>query len=107
MAEFKIPVERTVIALENKRDVNLTMPWFASKSRYPPRAANVVQPLINGQRAFEAVHNAINAATKSIDIISWGLDPSMRLLRPSGERLGTLLEQRARSEEHTSELQSQ
>lgn len=97
MAELKIPVERTVIALENKRDVNLTMPWFASKSRYPPRAANVVQPLINGQRAFEAVHNAINAATKSIDIISWGLDPSMRLLRPGGERLGTLLEQRARA----------
>ena len=97
MAELKIPVERTVIALENKRDVNLTMPWFASKSKYPPRAANVVQPLINGQRAFEAVHKAINAATKSIDIISWGLDPSMRLLRPNGERLGTLLEQRARA----------
>ena len=86
MTDFKTPVERTVMAVENKRDVNLTMPWFASKSKYPPRAANVVQPLINGQRAFEAVHNAINAATKSIDIISWGLDPSMRLLRPSGER---------------------
>lgn len=90
-------IERTTMAVRNKRDVNLTMPWFASTSKYPPRVGNVVQPLINGQRAFEAVHQALRVATKSIDIISWGFDPSMRLTRPEGERIGMLLEQKARA----------
>lgn len=97
MSEPLNTLERTAIAVTNKRDVTLTMPWFASSSKYPPRAGNVVQPLINGQRAFEAVHQAIQSATKSIDIISWGFDPSMRLIRPGGERIGTLLERKARA----------
>src|SRR5688500_18311707 len=95
MSEFKIPVERTAIALDSKRDVKLTMPWLSQKSKYPPRAGNVVQPLINGQRAFAAVHEALSSAKKSIDIISWGFDPSMRLMRPSGPRVGELLRQKA------------
>ncbi|MBC7993273.1 MAG: hypothetical protein H7Z15_08540 [Rhizobacter sp.] len=95
MSDFKIPVEKTVIALDSKRDVNLTMPWFSQKSKYPPRAGNVVHPLINGQRTFAAVHEALAAAKKSIDIISWGFDPSMRLVRPNGQRVGDLLRQKA------------
>lgn len=95
MSDFKIPVEKTCMAVTNKRDVNLTMPWFSQKSKYNPSAGNVVHPLINGERAFGAVHEAISAAKKSIDIISWGFDPSMRLLRPSGKRVGELLKEKA------------
>ena len=97
MTDFKIPIEKTCIALDSKRDVKLTMPWFSQKSKYPPRAANVVHPLINGERAFAAVHEALAGAKNSIDIISWGFDPSMRLVRPSGPRVGELLRQKAQA----------
>lgn len=89
--------ERAAIAVSNKRDVNLPMPWFARSAKYQPRSGNVIQPLINGQRAFAALHDAIGKATKSVDIISWGFDPSMRLVRPDGERIGSLLESKARA----------
>jgi phosphatidylserine/phosphatidylglycerophosphate/cardiolipin synthase-like enzyme len=95
MSDFKVPVEKTFIAIQNKRDVALTMPWFAQTSKYPPRAANVVHPLINGERAFGAVNEALSRAKKSIDIISWGFDPSMRLQRPGGKRVGELLKEKA------------
>lgn len=88
--------DKFYVALNNKRDVVVTPPWFAkSKNAYPPRPGNVVQPLINGERAFAAVYEAINNAKKTVDIISWGFDPSMRLLRPNGERLGELLRRKA------------
>jgi phosphatidylserine/phosphatidylglycerophosphate/cardiolipin synthase-like enzyme len=89
--------ERTEIGLNNRREVNLTMPWFVPKSKYPPRHGNVLLPLINGERAFASVHAAISAARKSIDIISWGFDPSMRLMRPNGSRVGDLLKARAKA----------
>lgn len=95
MSESPSATERAAIAVSNKRDVNLPMPWFVRSAKYQPRSGNVIQPLINGQRAFAAVHDAISKATKSIDIISWGFDPSMRLLRPDGERIGSLLERKA------------
>lgn len=88
--------DKFYVALNNKRDVVVTPPWFAKSSNgYPPRPGNVVQPLINGERAFAAVYEAINNAKKTVDIISWGFDPSMRLLRPNGERLGELLKRKA------------
>ena len=84
------------VALNNKRDVIVTPPWFAKSSNaYPPRPGNIVQPLINGERTFAAVSEAINNAKKTVDIISWGFDPSMRLLRPNGERLGDLLKRKS------------
>lgn len=95
MSDFKIPVGKSAIAIQNKRDVALTMPWFAETSKYPPRAANVVHPLINGERAFGAVNDALAGAKNSIDIISWGFDPSMRLRRPGGKRVGELLQEKA------------
>jgi phosphatidylserine/phosphatidylglycerophosphate/cardiolipin synthase-like enzyme len=88
-------LETSTISLENKRDAIGTSPWFVPRAKYPPRPGNVIEPLINGERAFAAVHEAINAAKKTIDIISWGFDPSMRLLRPDGERLGELLRRKA------------
>lgn len=89
------------VALENKRDARLTMPWFVEKGKaqYPPRAYNLIKPLINGERTFQAVHDALAGATRTIDIISWGFDPSMHLKRtevePLGERLGDLLRRKA------------
>lgn len=91
MTDFIKTTDHAAVSLNAKRDVQLTMPWFVSKSKYPPRHANLIEPLINGERTFGAVHEAIANAKKSVDIISWGFDPSMRLKRPNGERLGDLL----------------
>lgn len=94
MAVSETPVETSCIALNYKRDVTATMPWFAGTCRHPPRACNVVHPLINGERAFAAVHDAIAGAKKSVELVLWGFDPSMRL-RPGGERVGALLKRKA------------
>jgi phosphatidylserine/phosphatidylglycerophosphate/cardiolipin synthase-like enzyme len=95
MTNFKIPSDTFYLSIENNRHVNVTPPWFSGKSKYPPRANNVIEPLINGERAFGAVHEAISKAKKSVCIVSWGFDPSMRLLRPSGERIGELMHQKS------------
>ncbi len=97
MSLFSVPKETNHVALLSKRDVTLTMPWFSELSKYPPRAANVVNPLINGERAFGAAYEAIKNAKKSIDMIGWGFDPSMRFLRPNGLRIGELLQQKAKA----------
>lgn len=95
MAELPKTCDKFAVSLETKRDVQLTMPWFVEKSKYPPRPGNAIEPLINGERAFKAVHEAIANAKISVDIVSWGFDPSMRLIRPSGERLGNLLKRKS------------
>ncbi|WP_460152778.1 hypothetical protein [Pseudomonas sp. S2_B07] len=77
------------------KSANLTMDWYAKKALYPPRAGMHITPLINGQRAFGAVYDAILAAQKTIDIISWGFDPAMRF-KPDGDRIGELLDVRGR-----------
>lgn len=69
----------------------LTMDWFASKGIYPPRAGIEITPLINGERAFAEVHDAIQSAEKTVDIISWGFDPAMRF-KPGDDRIGELLD---------------
>ena len=74
----------------------LTMDWFATKAMYPPRAGIKVTPLINGDKAFGAVYDAIQSAQKSVEIISWGFDPAMRF-KPGGDRIGELLDVRGRS----------
>lgn len=74
----------------------LTMDWFANKAYYPPRAGVVIEPLVNGQVAFGAVHDAIEQARHSVDIITWGFDPAMRFKRPGGLRIGELLADRGR-----------
>ena len=73
----------------------LTMDWFARKALYPPRFGVKVTPLINGEQAFGAVYDAIKAATRSVDIISWGFDPAMRF-KPGSDRIGELLDVRGR-----------
>jgi phosphatidylserine/phosphatidylglycerophosphate/cardiolipin synthase-like enzyme len=82
--------EKNFIATAEKTSANLALEWFASTG-YPRRANNEVLPLINGQQAFASVAAAIKHAKKSIDIVSWGFDASMRFERPGGDRIGELL----------------
>lgn len=97
MCSVDIPKETSAAGLLDKRDTGLSMPWFVPKAKYPPRAGNVVHPLINGERAFLAVDEALQGATKTIDVMSWGLDPSMRLRPPGGKRIGELLREKAKA----------
>ena len=79
-----------------------TLNWWAQKeNKYDPRPHSDIKPLINGERAFAAVEDAIIHARNSIDIISWGFDPAMRLSRPEskglkGKEIGTLLVEKAK-----------
>jgi phosphatidylserine/phosphatidylglycerophosphate/cardiolipin synthase-like enzyme len=65
-------------------------------TEYHPAAATY-QPLINGEEAFKAVHLAIAQATKTIDIICWGFQPSMYFIRDGkAPNIGKLLKDKAR-----------
>lgn len=77
------------------KSATVTMDWFANGTIYPPRHGIHITPLINGEVAFAAVHDAIQRAEKSVEIISWGFDPAMRF-KPGGDRIGELLDQRGR-----------
>lgn len=51
---------------------------------FPPRPGNKIYPLESGKECFGAIAEAIMAAKKSIDLISWGLDTDLRLIRSEG-----------------------
>jgi phosphatidylserine/phosphatidylglycerophosphate/cardiolipin synthase-like enzyme len=68
------------VALQHTNEVTCTPPWYVCNTEYHPVGATY-QPLINGEEAFKAVHEAIAAAEKSIDIICWGFQPSMYFIR--------------------------
>ena len=79
----------------HSKSATVTMDWLANGTIYPPRHGIHITPLINGEAAFAAVHDAIQRAEKSVEIISWGFDPAMRF-KPGGDRIGELLDQRGR-----------
>lgn len=58
----------------------VTPPWFVNSSEYKP-VDGTFDFLINGERAFAAVHKAIAFAKKSVCIICWGFQPSMYFVR--------------------------
>lgn len=70
----------TPVALQHTQQVTCTSPWYVQNTEYPPAMATY-QPLINGEEAFKAVHLAIAKATKTVDIICWGFQPSMYFIR--------------------------
>ncbi len=76
----------------------ITNEWFIRKG-YPPVAAGFA-PLINGERTFKALANAIKGANKSINIAIWGFQASMYLTRTgkkeNSERIGELLDDAAK-----------
>ena len=68
------------IATGKTTSTTLTLPWFLQKTEYHPVPATF-EPLVNGERAFGALYDAIMAATTSIDYICWGFQPSMYFKR--------------------------
>jgi phosphatidylserine/phosphatidylglycerophosphate/cardiolipin synthase-like enzyme len=85
------------IAFQETDTVTLTAPWFVQNTEYAPALATY-RPLVNGEETFRAVHLAIEEATKSVDIICWGFQPSMYFIREGGKhpRIGELLMRKAR-----------
>ncbi|WP_454843624.1 phospholipase D-like domain-containing protein [Pseudomonas gorinensis] len=84
------------VALQHTQQVTCTPPWYVQNTEYPPALATY-QPLINGEETFKAVHLAIAQATKTVDIICWGFQPSMFFIRDgSAPSIGDLLKAKAR-----------
>jgi phosphatidylserine/phosphatidylglycerophosphate/cardiolipin synthase-like enzyme len=84
------------VALQHTQTVTCTSPWYVQDTEYPPAKATF-QPLINGEEAFKAVHLAIAKATKTVDIICWGFQPSMFFIRDGKHpSIGELLKTKAR-----------
>lgn len=78
-----------------------TPSWIPEKTKYP-MSLFVYAPLVNGQQTFAAVAEAIRKAKKSIEIITWGFQPSMYFERSpdaregQSEMIGGLLEKKAK-----------
>jgi phosphatidylserine/phosphatidylglycerophosphate/cardiolipin synthase-like enzyme len=79
------------------QEVTLTVSWLPEKAEHPAcRAAYA--PLICGESTFAAIAQAIENATKSIDIITWGFQASMYFTRGGNgphKMVGELLEEAA------------
>ena len=84
-----IATRQTSSAVMNQR-------WMVQCSEYSPKPATF-EPLVNGERAFGAVHDAIMAAKHSVEIICWGFQPSMQFKRGGGQAqcIGELLVNKA------------
>ena len=87
----------TPVALQRTNEATCTLPWYVQNSEYPPALATY-QPLVNGEETFKAVHLAIEKATKTVDIICWGFQPSMYFIRDGKNQvcIGDLLRAKAR-----------
>ena len=84
------------VALQHTNKVTCTPPWYVQDTEYPPAKATY-QPLINGEEAFRAVHEAIARAVRTVDIICWGFQPSMYFIRDGiAPCIGELLMTKAR-----------
>jgi phosphatidylserine/phosphatidylglycerophosphate/cardiolipin synthase-like enzyme len=86
------------IALSCTRSAVITLPWFVQKTEYRPKPANYT-PLVNGHEAFGALYDAIGNATRTIDYVCWGFQPSMYFKRDGGKslRIGDLLIRKAKA----------
>jgi phosphatidylserine/phosphatidylglycerophosphate/cardiolipin synthase-like enzyme len=75
----------------------LAQPWFVRTpwKGYYPRHRCLIEPLICGERVFGKIAEDLEKAAHSVDIITWGFDPGMVLVRgrtaEDGERYGELL----------------
>jgi phosphatidylserine/phosphatidylglycerophosphate/cardiolipin synthase-like enzyme len=85
------------VSFQETDTVTLCAPWYVQDSEYGPALATY-KPLVNGKETFKAVHEAIQKATRSVDIICWGFQPSMYFIRIGGKHpcIGELLMQKAR-----------
>jgi len=84
----------TPLALSRTSQCTITPPWFVQHQQpgFCPRKGSFM-PLVNGEEAFDAVHQAIEQARKSVCIICWGFQPSMHFVRDGvSPSIGRLLE---------------
>lgn len=85
----------------------LSLPWWVRTSKHKTYLARHhchIEPLICGEEVFEKIQKDILAARRSVDIITWGFDPGMVLVRggsaEDGTRYGDLLKQIATRKEN-------
>jgi phosphatidylserine/phosphatidylglycerophosphate/cardiolipin synthase-like enzyme len=78
----------------------LAMPWWVRTSKhktYIPRHHCQIEPLICGEEVFKRIQGDILEARRTVDIITWGFDPGMVLVRDRGGedgiRYGDLLKE--------------
>lgn len=75
----------------------MALPWWAKtpEPTYPVRRGCRIEPLVCGERVFGQIAIDLAAAKRSVDIITWGFDPGMFLVREErankGMRYGDLL----------------
>ncbi|RMT08622.1 Phospholipase D/transphosphatidylase [Pseudomonas coronafaciens pv. oryzae] len=74
------PSITTPVATSKNMSCNINLPWFVQGTEYCPAEATF-EPLVNGERAFGAVYDAIMAAKHSVEIACWGFQPSMYFKR--------------------------
>jgi phosphatidylserine/phosphatidylglycerophosphate/cardiolipin synthase-like enzyme len=86
-----------------KRRAKGSLQWFLEKDSktHPVHDNNHLEFHICGQDAFAAIEKDIRAAASSIDLVLWGFDPGMELVRtgsvwPRGTTYGDLLTAKAR-----------
>lgn len=86
-----------------KRRAKGSLQWFLEKDSktHPIHDNNHLEFYICGQDAFTAIEKDIRAAVDSIDLVLWGFDPGMELVRtggvwPRGTTYGDLLTEKAR-----------
>jgi len=68
----------------------LVLPWWVreKKEMYFPKHNCIVEPLICGERTFGRIAQDVRNAKRSVDIITWGFDPGMVLVRGAGAENG-------------------
>ena len=66
-----------------KRRAKGSLQWFLEKDSktHPIHDNNHLEFHICGQDAFTAIEKDIRAAVSSIDLVLWGFDPGMELVR--------------------------
>ncbi|MDR2871726.1 MAG: hypothetical protein LBV45_04265, partial [Xanthomonadaceae bacterium] len=65
--------------------LNPCLGWHLEKqSRYPVRHGNKLTPYYSGEEVFRAIAHSIKNAKKSVDMVMWGFDPALPLIRPDG-----------------------
>ena len=73
---------------ETRRIADLTIGWLLENEHaarsHPIRPDNELDVRICGEDAFAQIARDIEAARSTIDIIAWGFDPAMELVRSSG-----------------------
>ncbi len=85
----------------------LSLPWWVRTKKHKTYLARhhcQILPLVCGEEVFQRIQVDLLAARRSVDIITWGFDPGMVLVRggsaEDGMRYGDLLKQIATREEN-------